>query len=320
MNKEDIQIEISAVIASWNTKDILLQCLRSLVGSLGRFRSEIIVVDNASSDGSPQSVEAAFPEVRVLRNSSNLGFARANNTGIRNSTGRYVCLVNSDVIVREGCIDRMHAYMEKHPETGMLGPKILGPDGSVQRSCMGFPTVWNSLCRAMALDSIFPERKMFGGQLLTYWPHDTLKKVDVINGCFWLIRRSALDQVGLLDESFFMYAEDIDWCRRFHEKGWSVVFLPDAEAVHYGGASSALMPVRFYIEKQRANLQYWRKYHSAPARSAYFSTLVLHEIVRLLFHCVPRRKKGPKSSESVLKIKRSIACLRWLLLDHAGPH
>ena len=122
------------------------------------------------------------------------------------------------------------------PEVGMAGPRIFGGDGKLQRSCRGFPSVWNMLCRALALDSFFSKSRLFTGYSLRSWSQDCLRPVDILTGCFWLIRKDALPRVGLLDESFFMYGEDMDWCRRFWQCGWQVVFVPAAEAIHYGGA------------------------------------------------------------------------------------
>ena len=163
---------ISIIIVSWNAKKYLEECLNSILSCPLPYDTEIIVVDNASSDGSPDAVRDEFPGVRLIRNDDNYGFAKANNIGIRASTGDYLFFINSDVVVKAGCFEKMIAYMEGYPDIGVLGPKILSPNGAVQRSCMGFPTLWNSFTRALALDSVFPGMKLFGGHLMTFWPHD----------------------------------------------------------------------------------------------------------------------------------------------------
>jgi GT2 family glycosyltransferase len=276
---------------------------------------EIIVVDNASSDGSAELVENNFPKVRLIRNPANLGFAKANNLGIVTSAGRYVCLVNSDVKVLPDCISRLVDYCEQHPDVSMVGPRIIGGDGKLQRSCRGFPTLWNMLCRALALDSIFPGCKLFTGYSLSYWPQDCTRSVDILTGCFWLVRRETLVRVGLLDESFFMYGEDMDLSRRFWLSGSKPVFVPSAEAIHYGGASSSNSPVRFYIEKQRADLQYWKKHHSRMATMFFLLISCLHLLLRaagyslaLLVHIGARHVYQHK-------VKRSLACLKWLISE-----
>ena len=303
---------VSVVIVSWNARDFLAQCLNSLTAETCRYPMEIIVVDNASTDGSPECVERQFPQVRLIRNATNLGFAKANNIGIAQSRGRYLALINSDVKVLPNCLTRLVEYCEQHPEAGMAGPRVLGGDGKLQRSCRGFPTLWNMLCRALALDSLFPNSGLFTGYALRHWQHDCLRPVDILSGCFWLIRKDALLRVGLLDESFFMYGEDMDWCRRFWENGWQVMFVPMAEAIHYGGGSSANAPVRFYIEMQRADLQYWRKHHSQPAVACYFSISCLHLLLRTVGYSLAFLFSHRLRQSCRYKVKRSLACLKWL--------
>jgi GT2 family glycosyltransferase len=238
---------------SWNAKSFLLECIESILRQSATGPLEVIVVDNASSDGSPEAVRDKYPAVKLICNAGNDGFAKGNNIGIRASSGDYLFLINSDVVVSEGCFEKLVRYMDSHPGAGMLGPRILGADGKVQRTCMGFPSLSNTLFRAVALDKLFPHSRLFGDFFLTFWSFDDTRPVDVVNGCFWVLRRSAMNDVGLLDERFFMYGEDVDWCKRFAQKGWKVVFVADAEALHYGGASSANAPIKFDIEMQRAN-------------------------------------------------------------------
>ncbi len=313
MEMKSKQIEISFIVVSWNAKEYLSKSLASIEKETAGLNSEIIVVDNASSDGSAEMVRERFPQVRLIVNGENLGFAKANNIGIRQSHGRYLALVNSDVEVLPGCMGLMIGYMGKHVETGIMGPQMLDSDGKVQRSCMGFPTIWNSFCRALALDTIFPKSRIFGGFEMTYWPHDSTREVDIINGCFWLVRRSALEQVGGLDERFFIYGEDMDWCRRFWDRGWKVMYLHRARAVHYGGASSSNAPVKFFIEMNRANLKYWAKHHSRLAQTGYLAIIMLHYLIRYFgasFQYVAWPSSRPDAG---FKIKRAAALLKWLL-------
>src|SRR5208337_5435775 len=178
------------------------------------------------SDGSPEAVEAQFPHVQLIRSGGNLGFAKANSLGVSHSRGRYLAFVNSDVKVLKNCLTLLVDYSDKTPGAGMVGPRIIGGDGKLQRSCRGFPSVWNMFCRALALDCLFPKNKAFTGYKLYHWPQDSPRPVDILTGCFWLVRREALTRVGLLDEGFFMYGEDKDWCKRFWAQGWQVVFVP----------------------------------------------------------------------------------------------
>jgi GT2 family glycosyltransferase len=301
------------VIVSWNARDYLAQCLESLFADPSNKALEVIVVDNASTDGSPEMVAERFGHVRLIRNERNLGFARANNIGIREATGRYVALINSDVRVLPGCLAKLVAYCESHLAVGMAGPRITGGDGKLQRSCRGFPSLWNMFSRALALDAIFPKAKLFGGYLMPFWAHDTLRPVDILSGCFWLGRRQAMEEVGLLDESFFMYGEDMDWCKRFWSAGWELVFIPEAEAIHYGGASSANSPVRFFIEKQRADLQYWRKHHGGVAAKIYLIIACLYHLLRVAGYAGAALTGGSRAKEARFKLRRSLLCVRWML-------
>jgi GT2 family glycosyltransferase len=303
---------LSVIIVSWNAKKYVEDCLNSLYRSAGPVETEIIVVDNASSDGTPEMIAGEFPEVRLIQNNQNLGFGKANNIGIRIATGRYVCLVNSDVIVSPGCLSFMVDYLSQNPTIGLLGPKMLGANGETRRSTMRFPTIWNSLCRALAVDSLFHDSPLSGGFLARDFGHDEVRDVDILNGWFWMTHRKALDEVGLLDERFFMYGEDVDWCRRFHDRGWRVVFNPDAAAVHYGGASSHAAPVRFYIEMQRADIQYWAKHHGTAATMAYSLISCVYHTVRIIGHGAASIFSGSRRKEAFYKSKRSAACLLWM--------
>jgi len=311
VNHKPAHVTVSVIIVSWNARDYLRKCLASLSSNVCQFPMEIIVVDNASSDGSPDYVESEYPNVRLIRNAENMGFAKANNIGVSISSGDYLCFVNSDVEVLPDCITRLVNYCEEQPEAGMVGPLIIGGDGQLQRSCRGFPSVWNMFCRALALDRIFRNCKLFTGYSLGYWPQNSLRSVDILTGCFWLVRRQAMEQVGLLDESFFIYGEDMDWCKRFWIKGWQVVFVPSAKAIHYGGASSSNAPVRFYIERQKADLQYWKKHHSGPAVACYLMISYLHMFLRLTGYSFVLLF-NPAGIIEQHKVKRSWACLKWI--------
>lgn len=270
------------------------------------------MVDNGSSDGSCYAVENQFPQVKLIKNEENIGFARANNIGIRASTGRYICLINSDVIVLEGCIEKLIELMDANPSAGISGPKILNQDCSLQVSCRSFPSIWNNLCQALGLNYLFPKSSFFSEPFMKYWAHDKARKVDVITGCFWMVRRKALDEVGLLDEDFFIYGEDIDWCKRFHNADWDVLFYPEAQAIHIGGASSDNAPVRFYLEMQKADLQYWRKHHGRVGRAGYLAIILIRQTLRVVFGAIRYITHPSKRESTCFKLKRSLACIWWL--------
>jgi GT2 family glycosyltransferase len=295
---------ISIVIVTWNGKKYALECLDSLRALGSATNIEVVVVDNASTDGTPQAIREHYPEVRLIQNEANLGFAKANNIGIREASGSYVCLVNSDVVVPPGCLEKMTDYMEAHPGIGVLGPRMRAPDGGTGLSVMKVPTVWNSLCCALGNHR--------GGYMMEDFSYDNTEDVEVLTGWFWMVRKTALDEVGGLDERFFMYGEDIDWCYRFTKGGWRVVYYADAEALHYGAASSNNAPVRFYVEMHRANLQCFRKHHGALASGAFILVTWLHQLVRLAGYGALFVLRPCKRSSAELKIQRSLSCLGWL--------
>jgi hypothetical protein len=305
-------LDLSIIIVNWNTQDILRDCLRSIYEQGCERDIEVIVIDNASTDGSVEMVKKDFPQVTLIENSRNLGFARANNIGIHQSSGRYICLVNSDVIVLNGCIEKLISFMDNHPAAGMVGPRILNQDRTLQPSCRHFPTIWNNLCQALGLNKLFPKSRFFSETFMNYWAHDIVQKVDVLSGCFWMVRREALNKVGLLDEDFFIYGEDLDWCRRFHHAGWDIIFYPNAETIHTGAASSNNDPIRFYIEMQKADLHYWQKHHGSIGRTVYAAIIFLRHLLRL----VPMGLLyifRPSHRETIsFKLKRSLACIRFI--------
>jgi GT2 family glycosyltransferase len=304
--------EVSVIIVSWNCREMLAECLRSIQDNLPPDTSEIIVVDNASSDGTAEAIRRAFPYVNLIESGSNVGFAQGNNLGLQASHGNYLCLINPDVIVEPGCIRRLLKYLEEHPDVGMAGPQIVGPDGVVQRSCMRTPTLWNQFCRALALDTLTKRSRLFGGYLMSDFAHDEPRDVDIINGCFWVLRRGALTDVGLMDPRFWMYADDLDWCLRFHIAGWSVVFYPAARAVHYGGGSSRHVPVFCYLQMHRADLQYWRKYHGLPSYCCYWTILLCAHTLRSAAFAVLYVARSSHRSEALIGLKSHLACMHWL--------
>jgi GT2 family glycosyltransferase len=308
-----VTVNVSIVIVTWNGKRVVSQCLESLLQYGDDASVQIIVVDNASTDGTPEMVRELYPHVQLIQNRSNLGFAKANNLGIEQCRGKYVALINSDVKVPSGCLEKMIDYMDQNPTIGMLGPKMLLRDGSIGDSCMRFPTPLNWLYRALALDRLFRGSGKFGGFLMWDFRYDRVQDVDVLTGWFWLVRREALAQVGVLDERYFFYGEDIDWSKCFHDAGWRVVFYPEAEALHDRAASSSREPTRFYIEMNRANLQYCRKHHGRLAQIGFWLTTCLHEITRIVGYAAVYLLHVGRNPAAGFKVKRSAACLLWLM-------
>lgn len=301
----------SVIVVSWNCRDYLLKCLDSMLSRTRGCEVEWIVVDNASTDGTAEEVERRYSKIRLVVNKKNLGFARANNRGIACSRGEYIFLVNPDVEFQDDCIATLCRFLDTHPDVGVCGPLILNSDGSIQHSCRKFPSLWNNLCFALGLHRLFPKSRWFSSEVMAYFDHGSLKEVDALSGCFLAARRAAIEGIGLLDEQFFMYSEDVDWCKRFREQGWKIVFNPVTKAVHHGGKSSANISIKAAVEQQRAILQYWLKHHSRIETTLERGVLFVHHFLRLLYGgCIYLSGRNEKS---LGLIKRATGCIRTAL-------
>ncbi len=261
MNEPDVSI----VIVNWNTREILRDCLQSIDTDAGATDLEIIVVDNASADDSVAMMKQEFPHVHLIENDENRGFAAANNQGMAVARARYVLLLNSDTIVLDSAVEKTVAFADVHPEAAVVGCRILNSDRTWQPSCSMFPSVPNMLLSVTYLYKLLPWSRLFGREHMTWWDGCDSQEVDVVSGCFMLVRREAIEQVGTMDDGYFMYAEETDWCYRFKKAGWKVVFTPRAEIVHLGGKSSEKMPSEMTLQLRSGILRFFRKHRSLPA-------------------------------------------------------
>jgi GT2 family glycosyltransferase/lipopolysaccharide/colanic/teichoic acid biosynthesis glycosyltransferase len=231
--------DVSVIIVSYNVRDFLEQCLHSIRRACEHLHAEVLVVDNASHDGSSQMVKSQFPWVRLTENRINLGFAKANNQALKLAGGRYVLLINPDTLAREDTVQNMLEFLRTHPEAGAAGCKILNPDGTLQLSCRrSFPTPWVALSKILGLGRLFPRSRFFGKYNLTYLDPEKTSQVDALSGSFMFLRREALQQVGFFDEQYFMYGEDLDLCYRIKRAGWKIYYLPTTQIIHYKGRST----------------------------------------------------------------------------------
>jgi N-acetylglucosaminyl-diphospho-decaprenol L-rhamnosyltransferase len=272
-------VDLSVVIVSWNVRDLLRQCLSTLADSYP-LSLEVIVVDNASADDSVDMLRAEFPAVQLVANPDNLGFPAANNQGIAVAQGRYVLLLNSDTEVVGAALATMVAFADAHPDVGVVGPQLLNPDGSVQSSRRRFPTVATAFFESTWLQSCAPRRLLERYYVLDE-PDDAILDVDWVKGAALMARREAIEQVGFLDEGFFMYSEELDWCRRFREAGWRVVYLPTAQITHHEGKSSEqVLPAR-HIHFQTSKVRYFCKYHGHLAAEALRLFLLVNYVWQL---------------------------------------
>ena len=234
---------ISIVIVSYNVREFLEQSLISIKNSLANISHEIFVVDNASSDNSPDLIKRKFPDIKLISNKSNIGFARANNQAIKLCSGQYICVINPDTIVQEDTFEKLIEFMDSAPDAGAVGCKILNPDGSLQLACRrSFPTPWIAFTKMVGLAKLFPKNKLFGRYNMTYLDPEKVAAVDAISGSFMLIKSAILPSVGLFDESFFMYGEDLDWCYRIKRGGYNIYYVPFTQIIHFKGESSKKSP------------------------------------------------------------------------------
>ena len=306
-------VELSVVIVAWNARHYLELCLESLAKAPPRRSMEVLVVDNASADDTIEMVETKFPWVKLIKSKENLGFARGNNVAIRQCQGRYIALVNPDAIVFPGCLDALADFLDRNPKVGDVGPRVFNPDMTQQSTCRRFPTLWNNFCSATHLERIFKGRRFFAGEHMFYFSHDCTLAVDVIVGCFSMIRREAFDDVGLLDEGLFMYGDDVDWCRRARNAGWEVMFYPGAQAIHDRGKTTAPFPEHFAVAQQHSVLRYWTKHHSFLGVLGIRSIMLFHHLLRYVtsaLYSLVHFRKGPQSR---VRKRVSGACLRQLL-------
>ena len=252
--------DISIVIVNWNTSSELEACLRS-VREENSIRLETIVIDNASSDDSAEMVRREFPQIQLIENKANLGFAKAANQGIKSSSGRYVLLLNPDSEVKPGALSALVRFGDENPEVGIFGPKVLYPDGSLQYSCRGFPTVAAGFFRNTILTKYFPRNSYIFDYLMLGWDHSEPREVDWVSGAALVARRDLLEDIGMLDERFYMYCEDVDLAYRAHNKNWRVTYFPLATVVHACSKASSQNPNRMIIEHHKSIFRYFRKHH-----------------------------------------------------------
>ncbi|WP_068783735.1 glycosyltransferase family 2 protein [Paenibacillus phocaensis] len=255
-------MDLSILIVNYNTRQLTLDCLRSVYDAETVYSYEVIVVDNASADGSVEAIRSEYPNVVLIANQDNTGFAKANNQGMAVAQGRYVLLLNSDTVVQPDTFQTMVSYMDAHPDLGAAGCKVILPDGSLDKACRrGFPTPSASFYYAFGFSKLFPDNPRFNQYQLGYKDPNETYPVDCLVGAFMLVRQETIRQVGGLDETFFMYGEDIDWCYRIKQAGWGIHYHPATYIVHYKGASSRRKPFKIIYEFHRAMWVFHRKHY-----------------------------------------------------------
>lgn len=256
-------LDLYVVIVNYNTRDLLRQCLASVYESKGAFTYHVCVVDNCSTDGSATMVRQEFPQATLIETEVNGGYAYANNIGLRSAPARYYLLLNPDTVLPPSALADMLAFMEAHPDAGAAGPRLVLQDGSLDLACRrSFPTPAVSFYRLIGLSKLFPKSRRFGRYNLTYLDPNETTEVDSVVGAFMLVRAEAIQQVGLLDETFFMYGEDLDWAYRMKRAGWKIYYNADVTVLHYKRAASK-HSLKAQVEFYRAMLVWFRKHYAA---------------------------------------------------------
>ena len=285
-----MQLDLGIVIVNWNTRDLLRACLNSLAAGDASVTRRVIVVDNASNDGSLAMVQAEFPQVEAVANPTNGGFSQANNIGLRMlgfgsdaattaDIPRYALLLNPDTEVPPDGLRAMIDRMEADPKVGVAGPRLIMLDGKLDLACRrSFPTPEVMFWRILGLSKLFPHSRLFGRYNMTYLDEHIETEVDCVVGAFMLVRREAIQRVGLLDELFWMYGEDIDWAFRIKQAGWKVLYYPKVTVLHVKRAASRMNP-RTRLEFERAGWLFYRKHYAAttprPIHLAVLAALLL---------------------------------------------
>ncbi len=302
-----VMLDASIIIINWNTRDMLSDCLGSIALTAGKLNVEIIVVDNNSTDGSQAMVQERFPEVRLIQNRQNVGFAKANNQALAVMQGRYALLFNSDALATPGSIQALIELADSQPGAGLIGALLVNPDGSFQASYTSFPNLWQEFLILTGLG-----RLLHGRRYPSRGPNEAKgpQKVDYVEGACLLARREAFQQVGGLDEGYFMYAEEVDWCYAMKKAGWQVWYQPKSRIVHYGGGSSKNRRTQREADLYRSRVRFFRKHYGNAAASALKFLIYSLTAVKIVTHHLLRLLSGNRHGRPVVGLGDLVASLR----------
>lgn len=319
-------MKLSIIIVSWNVREDLIRCLRSVEENQPSGEFETIIIDNGSTDGTVEAVKRSFPEVVVLTNSENCGFAAANNQGIEIAKGQYILLLNPDTIVHSNSIDQLIDFMDNNLDIGVCGPKLLNADGTTQGSVRQFPTFRAALYRHTIFKVLLIFRKQQHRYMMRHFSYDRQMDVDQVTGAAFMTRKSIVDQIGAMDEQFFMYYEEVDFCYRVNKAGYRIVFTPTAAITHFGGQSSGQIPIENRMMLVKSMLMFFRK-HRGRFVTGLFNVLfkpavILRDINNIAVGCLmyvlaTLLANQRRRLKAVTKIKRSSVWLgkySWQLL------
>jgi N-acetylglucosaminyl-diphospho-decaprenol L-rhamnosyltransferase len=291
-------VSVSVVVVSYNVRDHLARCLEAVVDR----GHEVVVVDNSSTDGTPDLVRERFPSVRLIELPENRGFGAGNNAGMEVATGDWYLLLNADAWPVGDAVERLAAFGDERADAAVVGPRLLNSDGSLQRSVRGFPTLWRLATEYLFLRKLAPRTQAFNAFYGARFDHESVREADWLYGACLLVRRRAAEEIGLFDEDFFLFSEETDWCYRFREAGWNVLFYPGAEVVHVGGASHG---GRMFKENVRGHLRFFAKHRGSREAERARRLLLLGARLRTVLF---RGERGESYRDAA----------RWLASDSAS--
>ncbi|HVP36196.1 MAG TPA: glycosyltransferase family 2 protein, partial [Terriglobales bacterium] len=256
-------ITLSIIIVSYNVKEFISECLRSIFNSKIQKEFEVIVVDNGSKDKTVKMIRKDFMKVYLIENNENKGFAAANNQGLNKAKGEFVLFLNPDTSVLSEAIEKSMTFLSETPEAGAVGCKILNQDGSLQPSCKSFPDFWNYFFESTFLYKLFPKNRLFGRFYMTSFDYNVIREVDMVSGAFLMAPKRLIEEVGGWDERFFIYSEETDLCYRIRRANKKIFFIPQAQIIHYGSRSTSQEPVKMFLQDHRGRYLFMRKHYNA---------------------------------------------------------
>lgn len=298
-SRTDVQPDVTVVVVNYNTAHLLDRMFAALDAARGELRLQVIVVDNASRDNSVEILRAHYPHVELIENSTNVGFGRANNQVLPQAHGRYLLLLNTDAFVSPDTLVKTIEFMDSNPRCGVLGVKLVGRDGSLQPSCRYFPTPWNIFLTRTGLNRFFPGVRSIDDMS---WDHAAVRECDWVPGCFYLVRRAVIERVGLFDPRYFLYYEEVDHCRAVREAGWTVIFYPFTQVLHFGGESAASEGPLTQFGRQisalriESELLYFRKHYGLMGMLGAVFLSMLGDVMETSRGLVQRKYTTPASA------------------------
>ena len=280
-------MRLSVIIVNWNTCQLLDRCLTTLTTELqlqnllGQ-NSEVFVIDNASADGSSDMVEKKHSQYHLIKNNDSIGFARANNQALKLAQGQYILLLNPDTEIYPGAIRTLITFLDSRPKAGVVAPQLINPDGSIQASCRAFPTFFGLFVELIGLSRLAPPGSKARNYKMLDWDHNDERQVDQPQGACLMIRKELFNQIGILDEGYFMLFEEVDWCYRAKQAGWEIWFTPEAKVLHHLGQSIKQVKTKMILSSHRGMYRFWQKHHSK--NKEYLSAIIYGALILLAYY------------------------------------